>query len=79
MGVEWHRELMDHIKRMAEAGTISNEDMDLILFTDSIDEAEKHIKKWAYKNPELISNAIRKPVWWLGEKAVKPKEQIVKK
>jgi len=77
MGVEWHRELMDHIKRMAEAGTINEEDMDLILFTDSVEEAEKHIKKWADKNPELISNAIRKPIWWLGEKAVNPKKQIV--
>ncbi|MEY2925177.1 MAG: hypothetical protein RLZZ337_1727 [Bacteroidota bacterium] len=75
MGVAWHKELMDHIERMAKAGTISEEDMDLILFTDSIEEATNHIKKWADKNPKLISNAIRKPIWWLGEKAIRPKEE----
>lgn len=77
MGVEWHKGLIDHIEQMAKEKTISEEDMDLILFTDSIEEATNHINKWADKNPKLISNAIRKPIWWLGEKAIKPKSKRV--
>lgn len=75
MGVEWHKELAEHIDKMLHAGTISDEDMDLILFTDSVEEAVMHIRKFAEKHPQLISNAIRKPVWWLGEKAVLPQKR----
>lgn len=40
----FHADLINYIHHMKEAGTISPEDLDLILITDSIDETVTHIK-----------------------------------
>ena len=42
---DYHKDLIEHIERMKERRTISPEDMDLFLVTDSIDEALAHIRK----------------------------------
>lgn len=44
MGKEYHRELYDHLLHMAEEKTIAPEDLELFLFTNSIDEAVAHIR-----------------------------------
>jgi len=41
----YHRELLEHIEWMRVTKTISEEDLDLILVTDSIDEAVQFIKE----------------------------------
>ena len=41
---EFHADIIAHIEKMKLAGTISPEDLDLCLFTDSVDEAVKHIQ-----------------------------------
>ena len=47
MGVEYWQPLIDLMKRMVEATTISAEDLNLVMVTDSIDEAMAHIQKHA--------------------------------
>ncbi|MFL6214034.1 MAG: TIGR00730 family Rossman fold protein [Blastocatellia bacterium] len=47
MGVEYWQPLMELLKRMVDAGTISPEDLNLLKLTDSIDEAMAHIQKHA--------------------------------
>ncbi|PSJ75875.1 TIGR00730 family Rossman fold protein [Sphingobacteriales bacterium UPWRP_1] len=42
-GREYHKDLLEHIDRMLERGTISADDMRLFLVTDSIEEAVNHI------------------------------------
>ena len=47
MGVDYWRELIEFIKKMARAGTISASDIDLIYATDSVEEAIAHIREKA--------------------------------
>ena len=44
---DYHKELMSHIEKMKQSGTISPEDLQLCLFTDSIPEAIQHLKEHA--------------------------------
>ncbi|HXS37755.1 MAG TPA: TIGR00730 family Rossman fold protein [Flavipsychrobacter sp.] len=44
-GKEFHEELYQYMQRMAREKTISPEDLQLFLYTDSVDEAIAHIKK----------------------------------
>jgi len=65
--VAYHKDIIEHIERMKERGTISAEDMKLCLFTDSIEEAVGHIKATIQK---FDLKEARKPrsSWWLFEK-----------
>jgi uncharacterized protein (TIGR00730 family) len=47
MGKEYHRNLYSHLHRMLEEKTIDRADIDMFLFTDSVDEAVSHIDKYA--------------------------------
>lgn len=68
MGLEYHKNLIAHLKSMVANKTIHEEDLSLILFTDSIDEAVTHIQKYASANIK----APQEPIWILGEeKAMK--------
>ncbi|MFT3981080.1 MAG: TIGR00730 family Rossman fold protein [Ferruginibacter sp.] len=40
----YHKDIIEHIDKMKEVGTISPEDLDLCLFTDSIEDAVKHLQ-----------------------------------
>ena len=51
---------------MKSEGTISEEDLSLVKFTDNIDEAMAHINSYLSKNYEIEKK--RKPYWWLLEK-----------
>lgn len=64
----YHKELMNHIELMKQKGTISPEDLNLCLFTDSIEEAIEHLKKNAIGKFGLKHEAKRKTFWWLFEK-----------
>jgi uncharacterized protein (TIGR00730 family) len=64
-GKEFYSELWESMQRLAERGTISKQDMDLVLFTDDIDEAMDHITKYIRTNYKILP---RKRLWWLLEK-----------
>lgn len=68
IGTEFHQLLIKHIEKMVADGTISMHDMQLLLVTDSIEEAVKHIKDYTLEQLKQQPVKKRKPIWFLGEK-----------
>ncbi len=64
-GKEYYKELMEAISDMAKRGTISPEDMNLVLLTDDMDEAMEHIYAYITTNYKIVP---RKRFWWLFER-----------
>lgn len=64
-GTEFYEPLMDVLHMMARKGTISEEDMSLVLLTDKVDEAMDHIRKYIQQNYVIRPRRRR---WWLFEK-----------
>jgi hypothetical protein len=64
-GKEYFQPLIDYIQYMAVRGTVSKEDLNLVLLTDDIDEAMHHIKTYISKNFKVKP---RRRSWWLFEK-----------
>lgn len=64
-GKEYHEPLLKNIEWMAAQGTISKEDMNLVLVTDNIDEAMEHIRHYISTNYKVKP---RKRFRWLFEK-----------
>ncbi len=62
----FHKELIEHIEKMKEIKTISDEDLQLFLVTDSIEEGVRHIKDCIQRFG--LTHVKRKPSWFLGEK-----------
>ena len=50
MSTEYYRPLMAVLVKMVAAGTIANTDLDLLLLTDSVQEAMDHIQKHAVRS-----------------------------
>lgn len=66
MGVDYYTEMMEFLDVMAEKGTISREDLQLVLLTDDPDEAILHIQKYISDNYKIRKE--KQPRWWLFEK-----------
>jgi uncharacterized protein (TIGR00730 family) len=64
-GKSFYQPLMDYLNFMAEQKTISPEDLNLVLLTDSVEEAMAHIRKYITTNYKVKP---RRPLWWLLEK-----------
>lgn len=62
----FHKELLEHIEKMKQIKTISEEDLQLFLVTDSIEEGVQHIKECIQRFG--LTHVKRKPSWFLGEK-----------
>lgn len=62
---DYHRDLLEHIERMKDRGTISEGDLSLFLVTDTIEEAVEHIRK----SIQRFGLKPLKPSRWLFEKA----------
>ncbi|HEY8398491.1 MAG TPA: TIGR00730 family Rossman fold protein [Flavihumibacter sp.] len=65
VGKAYYQPLMDYLHYMKEQKTISETDLDLVLLTDSVDEAMEHINKYIRSN---YQKKPRKRLWWLFEK-----------
>lgn len=65
---DYHKDLLEHIERMKERKTISEEDMKLFLVTDSIDEAIHFINEESIKQFDLQPKKKYSPFKWLGER-----------
>lgn len=64
-GTDYYTPLLATIKEMEKNGTISPGDMNLVLVTDSIDEAMAHITSYIQTHYKVKP---RKRLWWLFEK-----------
>ena len=62
----FHKELVEHIEKMKQVKTISEEDLQLFLITDSIEEGVQHIKACIERFG--LTHVKRKPSWFLGER-----------
>jgi uncharacterized protein (TIGR00730 family) len=66
MGTDYYKDTIRMIEHMKSEGTISPSDMDLLLFTDDIQEATDHLKRHVIDKFQLRNP---KPSWILGEGA----------
>ena len=41
----YHKDIIEHVEKMKQEGTISPDDLDLCLFTDSVEDAIKHLQE----------------------------------
>lgn len=64
-GKSFYQPLVEQVQQMVKEGTLSIEDPNLILVTDSVDEAMNHIARYIRKNYKVKP---RKRLWWLFEK-----------
>jgi uncharacterized protein (TIGR00730 family) len=64
----YHKDVIEHIEKMKQRGTISAEDLKLCLFTDSIEEAVKHIQDKSIRQFGLKTKEKHHRSWWLFEK-----------
>lgn len=76
MGKDFHQGIIAHLERMRTERTISEEDMDLLLITDSAEEATIHIRKYAEGMPSLKLAAPRKTMRILGEKTIRKTKTV---
>ncbi len=70
MGKDYWQPLMDFVYRMAEAGTISPDDPELIFFTDDVEDAVAHLKRHAVRQFGLRKKRTPQPIRVFGEKPV---------
>jgi len=64
-GKEYYKDLWEMMEHMCKKGTISKEDLSLVLLTDDMDDAMRHIQTYINKNYKIRP---RKRSWWLFEK-----------
>lgn len=72
MGKDYWGDLCDFLQVMIRGGTISPEDLDLLKFTDSPDEAVAHLQEHAVKQFGLRRKRVPKKSALLGEHGIKP-------
>lgn len=70
MGRDFWQPLMDFVYKMAEEGTISPQDPELIFFTDSVEEAKAHLQRNAVRQFGLRRKRNPRPIPALGEEGV---------
>jgi uncharacterized protein (TIGR00730 family) len=67
IGNEYWRPVSELLRHLAAEGTISAEDLDLLLVTDDVTAAVAHIERYAVHQFGLTRRALR-PMTWLGER-----------
>jgi len=69
MGTEYWRALVSVLEKMAQLGTISVADLQLVYVTDSVEEALEHIRAKAIE-PFGLRRVARRHLPWLGERGL---------
>jgi hypothetical protein len=67
MDKNFYKQLNSYFEAMVIAGTIGKEDMNLFLYTDSVEDAIAHIQKNAIEKFELRKKKPLKAFSWFGE------------
>jgi uncharacterized protein (TIGR00730 family) len=70
MGVDYWKDLREFIDKMLDAKTISPADLDLMLFTDSVEEAMSYLEERAVKQFKLRLKKRPQPMAILGEEGL---------
>lgn len=68
MGKTYHEELYQYLQKLVFEKTIGPSDLDLFLFTDSVEAAIIHINKYAIEGFGLKKKRKIKASGWLGER-----------
>ena len=66
MGLDYHKKLRDYFEIMEKEGTISKTDLEIVLFTDSVEEAMQWLKELSVEKFGLTTTM--RPMGILGEK-----------
>ncbi len=77
-GKSFHEKLYSYLQKMVTEQTISPEDINLFLYTDSVEEAMQHIAKHTFDNFGLKKRRAIKPIAALGESKPKKTEAAAK-
>lgn len=64
---EFYERLISHINYMQLSGTVDKADMDLLFYTDSVEQVLEILKEKCIGRYKLKAK-VHKPVWWLLEK-----------
>lgn len=67
IGVSYYKPLLDYLTSMVSQGTISPEDLKLVMLTDDIPQGMAHIRKYIEGNYKVMERR-RRPFWWYFEK-----------
>ncbi len=67
MGKDYYQPLWNFLQEMVQHGTIAPEDLNLIKFTDSVEEAMAHVQSFVQHNFKVVRKP--RPLWWFLEKA----------
>lgn len=70
MGKDYWQPLMDFVYKMAEEGTISPQDPDIIFFTDEVEDAVAHLQRHAVRQFDLRRRRLPHRTSLLGEEDV---------
>jgi predicted Rossmann-fold nucleotide-binding protein len=70
MGRDYWAPFLDMLQAMLQATTISPEDLDLMLVTDSVPEAMQHIERHVIEQFGLQRRKMPRPSKLLGEQAL---------
>lgn len=68
MGTEFHSDLYDYLQDLVAQRTIDPTDLNLFLFTDSVEAAVDHIKKHGIERFGLKPRKLMRPFRLFGEK-----------
>lgn len=68
LGKKYWQPLADFFDEMVKAGTIDPSDLDLLLLTDSVEEAMAHIRTHAIEKFGLFPTRAPRRRWWLFER-----------
>lgn len=76
-GRDYHKNIEAHLQTMLKEGTISPADLNLVHFTDSVDDMVAHLNAHAVEKFRLVKKPYKKH-WWFGEfgKNVAPLKKI---
>ncbi|HXJ64736.1 MAG TPA: hypothetical protein VNN79_13355, partial [Actinomycetota bacterium] len=72
VGTAYWRPLVAMLERMAVAGTIARADLELVLITDDLDAAMRHLRVHAIEQFGLHARREPRPSRWLGESGPAP-------
>lgn len=70
IGTQYWAPFVSLIRGMIEQGAVSARDLDLLLVTDDLDEATRHLEQNAVTAFGLKRVPWREPRWWLGERGL---------